>query len=91
MVDEFTTTDQKYSFTINGKAHTLPAVTFAQIESFSEERDTVKRVLLMHDILFTRAPKRTADAIRSLTPAQVGDLFRRYTGMMPGESSASSE
>jgi hypothetical protein len=90
MVDEFTT-GGKYSFTIDGKPHVLTELTFADFEAFSTEEDPYKRAQMMQDLLFQNAQKRTADAIKKLSPKAVGELFRKYSGMTPGESSASPE
>lgn len=91
MVDEFSTKSRKYNFKIDGKAHTLPALSFGDFERFTEAEDDGIRADMMREILFRNAPKRTSDAIRTLAPEDVGDLFRKYAGLTPGESSASAE
>lgn len=88
---DFSTADNKFSFSIDGKPHVLPGLTYAHLEAFGATEDPAKRAKLMEEVLFEHAPKRTVDAIKSLSPVQVGQLFREYAGLTPGELPASSE
>lgn len=93
MVDSFSTTDNKYSFEIDGKAYVLPSLAFGdvdQIIGFTEAADADK-LGLVKNIIFSRADKRTVTAVNTLSVSQVASLFKKWAGLDAGESEASPE
>jgi len=92
MVDSFTSA-KPYSFEIDGKAYTLPGLSFGDIDTVAEAMtgDAGQQLNATRDILFGRCNAKTQDAIKTLAIAELGNLFRKWTGVAPGESSSSPE
>ena len=92
MVDSFTSA-KPYSFEIDGKPYTLPGISFGDIDTVAEAMngDAGQQLTAARDILFSRSNAKTETAIKTLAIPELGKLFRKWTGVAPGESSSSPE
>jgi hypothetical protein len=92
MVDAFTSA-KPYSFTVDGKALTLPGLSFGDVDTVAEAMsgDIATQLTAAKTILFSRSNKTTQDAIKSLSIADLGKLFRKWAGVESGESEPSAE
>jgi hypothetical protein len=92
MVDSFSSA-APYSFEIDGKPYTLPGLSFGDIDTVADAMsgDVGEQLKAARAILFSRADKRTIDAIKSLGVGALGNLFRKWAGVEPGDSSSSPE
>lgn len=95
MVDSFSSA-KPYSFKIDGKAYTLPGLSFGDVDVVADAMsgDVGQQLTAAREILFGRCNTKTADAIKTLGIGDLGKLFRKWAGVEPGESSdspASSE
>lgn len=91
-------TSQKYSFEVDGKPFTLPALTFDDVQETvdvmsAEPADQYNR---LRAFLEKRADKRTMQTIGRLPIGDIFALFKDWTGVQggavtPGESEGSPE
>lgn len=92
-IPEYTSTP--FTFKLDGKAFQLKRLGFGDIETAAQAQgasdDPIVAIRLMSDLLATKADKRTLTAINSMEPLQLRDLFQRWAGLNPGESSTSGE
>jgi len=92
MVDSFTSA-KPYSFEIDGKAYTLPGLSFGDIDVVAEAMtgEPAAQLEAISKILFDRSDQRTQTALKSLGLGDLGTLFSKWAGVAPGESSGSPE
>jgi hypothetical protein len=92
MVDSFTSA-QPYSFEIDGKAYTLPGLSFGDIDVVAEAMtgEPQEQLDAISKVLFDRSNERTQKALKSLGLRDLAVLFRKWAGVAPGESSSSPE
>jgi hypothetical protein len=92
MVDSFSSA-KPYSFTIDGKAYTLPGLSFGDVDEVADAMsgDAGEQLAAAKKILFGRANKATEAGIRSMGLGDLGKLFRAWAGVESGESPSSEE
>ncbi|WP_353809075.1 hypothetical protein [Agromyces sp. SYSU T00194] len=93
-VPEYTTTP--FSFKIDGTAYTMKRLGFGDLEQAAEvqaaaQQNPLAAIKLMHELLSSKTDKRTMNALNTLDPSALQDLFKRWAGITPGESSTSGE
>ena len=91
-VDAFSSA-KPYSFTIDGKAFTLPGLSFGDVDEVAEAMsgDAGAQLTAAKKILFSRANKATEAGIKSMGLGELGKLFKRWAGVESGESDNSEE
>lgn len=94
----FSTDEAKYSFEIDGKPYTLPALTLERLEDVERivGEEPAKQSRLVVEFYEKVADKRTMTALRKLPLRNLGELFLDWAGVRsgavtPGESEGSPE
>ena len=84
---------QPYSFTIDGDAYVLNALTWNDLDEFNklDAATESERINAIRDFIGARADKRTQSALGKLAFGDVMVLFKDWAGVQPGESSSSLE
>lgn len=94
----FSTDAAKYTFEVDGKPYTLPALTLerlGEVEKIIGE-SPAKQSQMVVDLFEKVADKRTMTALRKLPLRNLGELFLDWAGLRsgevsPGESEGSPE
>lgn len=94
----FSTDEAKYSFEVDGKPYTLPALTLERLDDVEKvvgaEQSAQSRLVI--ELFEKLADKRTMTALRKLPLRNLGELFLDWAGVRsgavtPGESERSPE
>lgn len=93
MVTSFSTAENKYNFEIDGKPYFLRRIAFGETALIEQIADTPPQQIpnLARDLIAQFGDKRTSEAVGTLSISQVGQLFREWAGLTPGESSSSAD